>query len=382
MNEFHPIADLFPLMQGAEFDDLVNDIRQHGLHEPVWLYEGKVLDGRNRLRACNVADVEPEFREYDGDDPVGFVVSLNLHRRHLNESQRAMLAGKVAKIPNGGDRKSDQWTNSSTDLTNSKAAKLLNVGTTAIKAAKQVQSKGVPDLIQKVDSGEVRVSAAADIAGLPKSQQEVIASLGAETILRVAKEIRSKKESERRKQRMNKLSELSTPELSTERKYPVILADPPWEYDYSTSNSRRVDNHYPVMSLKDIQSMPVLQIATDSAALFMWATSPKLTDSLVVMSAWGFTYRTCAVWDKQVIGMGYWFRQQTELLLVGTRGQMPAPDPSVRAPSLITAKRNGHSEKPEEVYRIIESMFPGLPKIELFSRRRREGWSAFGNEVA
>lgn len=88
----HPLAGLFPLIEGQHFDELVTDIRSHGLREPIWLYQGQILDGRNRYRACIEASVTPQVREYIGDDPLGFVLSLNLHRRHLTDGQKAVLA--------------------------------------------------------------------------------------------------------------------------------------------------------------------------------------------------------------------------------------------------------------------------------------------------
>jgi hypothetical protein len=86
---FHPLADIFPLLEGAEFDGVVADVRAHGVREPIWIYEEQVLDGRNRYRAAAVVGVRCPTRFYQGDDPVGFVVSMNLKRRHLSESQRA-----------------------------------------------------------------------------------------------------------------------------------------------------------------------------------------------------------------------------------------------------------------------------------------------------
>src|SRR3974377_1659591 len=90
--ESHPLAALFPLLSGTEFDDLVMDVKQHGILEPIWLYQGRILDGRNRYRAAQASGVDCPMREYRGSRPIDFVVSLNLKRRHLNESQRAMVA--------------------------------------------------------------------------------------------------------------------------------------------------------------------------------------------------------------------------------------------------------------------------------------------------
>ncbi len=97
----HAYADLFPLLDGPELQSLADDIAANGLREKIWLYEGKILDGRNRWAACKLAKVEPQTREYRGSDPLGLVVSLNLKRRHLNESQRGMIAARLATLKLG-----------------------------------------------------------------------------------------------------------------------------------------------------------------------------------------------------------------------------------------------------------------------------------------
>ena len=162
--------------------------------------------------------------------------------------------------------------------------------------------------------------------------------------------------------------------------YSVIYADPPWRYEYSQSESREIENQYPTMDLDSICNLAVP--AADDCVLFLWATSPKLEDAMRVIDSWGFTYRTCAIWDKQKIGMGYYFRQQHELLLVATKGSPPVSDPSDRVSSVISAPRGEHSRKPEIIYEVIESMYHGRPMVELFCREPREGWAVWGNEVA
>jgi len=92
--KFHPIADIFPLMEDSEYDDLKNDIAENGLLEPIWVYDGMILDGRNRYRVCDDLGIKPEIKVFDNGSPMSFVVSLNLRRRHLNSSQRAMAASE------------------------------------------------------------------------------------------------------------------------------------------------------------------------------------------------------------------------------------------------------------------------------------------------
>ena len=133
------------------------------------------------------------------------------------------------------------------------------------------------------------------------------------------------------------------------------------------------------MSLAEIKRLDVP--ACDDAVLFLWATSPKLEEALEVLKAWGFQYRTCMVWVKDKIGMGYYARQRHELLLIGKRGNLPVPDPEDRPDSVVMAPRAGHSEKPEVFYEVIERMYPTCERVELFARHPRDGWAAWGNQA-
>ena len=164
--------------------------------------------------------------------------------------------------------------------------------------------------------------------------------------------------------------------------YTVLLADPPWRYDFSQTENREIENQYPTMSLEDICDMSVREIAYSDSVLYLWTPCPKIKEALEVMEAWGFEYKTNAVWVKEGgIGMGYWWRNQHELLLVGTRGNFSPPVDEKRTPSVIYASRGRHSEKPVIVYELLEDLYPDMAKIELFARKQREGWAVMGNEI-
>lgn len=378
--EFHEFANIFPLLSGNEFEELKRDIHAKGLCNPVIVLDGKILDGRNRFKACQDLGVTADFVEYSGNDPLSDVISWNLIRRHLNEGQRASVAAKLANMPAHRPNKSANLPTS--QVSQSEAAAMLNVSERSVRTAKKIQETADDSLLEKVESGSVSLNAALDIAELPKEDQKEIVAKGEREILLVAKEIRAKKAEEKRKERIEKIVEISKGnlELDKSQKYPVILCDPPWRYEHIETESRAIENQYPTMALQEICDMPVTDISADDSIIFMWTTSPKLEESFQVMNAWGFSYRTCAVWDKEVIGMGYYFRQQHEILLVGTKGSLPTPSPSDRVSSVIRAKRGQHSAKPEIVYEIIEAMYPEVPKIELFCRSPRNGWNVWGNQ--
>lgn len=175
-------------------------------------------------------------------------------------------------------------------------------------------------------------------------------------------------------------------------RFSLILADPPWEYEFSKSDSRRIDNQYTPTSLEELKKLEVP--AAEDSVIFMWAPGPKLREALELLNAWGFDYKTDMVWVKGTvqdgfelpeqpqIGMGYYARKAHELLLIATRGNgLELPDEQVRPADVIVAPRGKHSVKPEEVYDIIERLFPVYRKLELFARGKREGWTVWGDEA-
>lgn len=171
-----------------------------------------------------------------------------------------------------------------------------------------------------------------------------------------------------------------------DKKYGVIYADPEWRFEpwsRATGMDRSPDNHYPTSCLEVIAARDVASIAAKDCALFLWATGPMTPHAFVVMAAWGFDYKSQYVWTKDRAATGYWNREKHELLLIGTRGDIPCPAMGTQWDSAILAPRGAHSAKPDVFAEMIEAYFPNLPKIELNRRGPpRPGWDAWGNEAS
>lgn len=422
--EFHPYAELFPLIEGDDFERFAADIREHGLRDQIVLLDGRILDGRNRYRAAihhslSGADGDAAwFRDFDHlveGDPLAWVLSKNLARRHLNESQRAMVAARLANIRHGGVRTGgDQAANLPLDpkaerVSQQAAALALHVSARLVRQAKAVQTMGTAALIELVLRG-----------GLPVSQAERAALLDADAQARVVElAIRGKSNVVRTviKQGARNLREQELGRrlrALPDKKYGFILADPEWEhttFSLVTGMDRSPANHYPTSSEKEIAARDVQNLAAPDAGLGLWTTD--LARGIRVMESWGFTFKSYFVWAKDIAqvdltdamrdagladrtfhvvgppGTGYWHRDRTELLLIGTRGRFVAPAMGTQPESLWFAPRpkvegsarGRHSAKPENAHLWIEQNWPSLPKIELNARAARPGWDVWGNEA-
>jgi len=349
-------------MEGQDFETFKADIAENGLLEDIWLHpDGSIIDGRNRHRACIETETQPRFRIWDEQgDLVSFVVSLNLHRRHLNESQRAMIAARIANMP-----KHIHKTDGSIDLSQPDAAEVMSVSVPSIKRAKKVLELGTEGLQQAVDAGKVAVSAAAKVAEMPEEHQEFFVGL-----------VNSGVSTSKAKRETVRHSRDEAPPLP-DGKYCVLYADPPWEYDNSGFDQSAA-SQYPTMSVEEICNLPVEDLTQDDCVLFLWGTSPLLPEALQVMAAWGFKYKASRVWVKdRAPGMGWFVKTRHEFLLIGTKGQA---HPRIRLDSIIEAPVTGHSEKPQAVYGDIETAYLGS-KLELFARNEKGDWDMWGNEI-
>ncbi len=174
------------------------------------------------------------------------------------------------------------------------------------------------------------------------------------------------------------------------KKYKIIYADPPWSFKVwsDKGKGRSAENHYPIMSKKEIQTLPIQDIADDDAVLFLWVTAPCLVEGMELIEKWGFEYKTIGfTWvkrnkiaDSWFWGMGYYTRANAELCLLATKGK-PLERVSKSVHQIVDERIMKHSKKPDVVRDKIVELFGDIPRIELFARERVDGWDAWGNEV-
>jgi len=313
--KFHPLSEIFPLMQGREFDELVADIRANGLREPIWTYQEQILDGRNRWRASKEAGLtDIPQREYSGSDPVGFVVSLNLHRRHLDESQRGVVARRLATVRQGARTDLEPRANLP-EVTQEQAAELLNVGLRTVKTAGRVLDNGDPSLVSAVERGEVSVSAAADVAELPKEQQREIVARGEKEILAAARRLREEKKKERQLYRAAKKAEIPDDLPRITERYTLLEGDLLKAGEDIPDNSVDwiiTDPPYPKEFLPVYESLSELgaRVLRPGGSLLMMVGQSYLPDVIRLASTrlayyWTLTYLTPGgqspnVWTRRV----------------------------------------------------------------------------------
>lgn len=402
--EIHPAAQVFPMMSDEELAVLSGDIRDNDQREPIILIKlddgtSAILDGRNRFLACAQAGVTPEFDWYEGDDPIGYVLSLNLHRRHLNESQRGVVGAKLKYLYEAdaekrrlanlkqnqaddaeGDR-AGRSAHSGPGRARDQAADAVNVGSRTVGKAEKVLENGVPELIEMVEQGRIRVELAEKLAARPpEEQRKVIAKIKAEL---AEKPTKNAKAIVRRYDKDKVIETIRRePQPLPEGPFRVIAADYPWEYEKRKEDgTQRNQTPYPTMTIEEGVALgeQIQKIAYFDCILWFWTTNAHMPVAHEIVRAWGFTHKTILTWDKGRIGTGDWLRGQTEHCIMAVRGT-PVVN-LTNQPTIIHAPpTKEHSEKPDEFYELVEELCPGS-KLEMFSRKGRPDWQAWGAEA-
>lgn len=420
----HSLANIFPMIDESseEWTAFVTDIKTNGLNNPIVRLDGKILDGRNRERACKQAGIEPRYVDYEktnhaGKPPIVFVWSENVHRRHLNASQRALSTARrddlmsefasQAKAAHAGAVQSKPLTKSTTNTlpisvksipsqTHVIAAKAAQVAPSTMQAAitlRKAEAAGtvLPQVVAAVESGKLSVDAAANLARVPKSEQKQVLAHVTKSLKGDAAEIRGSavkhvlKENARervRDENRAQIAQVKEPSrLVGLAKFSTIMIDPPWDWgdEGDADQFGRARPDYATMSIEQIEALPVGKLAESDSHMYMWITNRSLPKGFRLLEAWGFRYVTMLTWAKPNFGMGNYFRGQTEHVLFGVRGSLMLKRKDVG--TLFSAPRGegGHSSKPSAFYDLVESCSPG-PYLEMFSRSNRKDWTQWGQE--
>lgn len=390
--EFHDYTRVFPLLEGADQAALEDSVRQHGVRQPIVLHEGKILDGRNRFLAAHKLGLDIAVlptRVFDAEtegSALDFVWDANANRRHLNETQRAFAAAEMETLRHGGRRESQEphAALETKTLTRDELAQRHGIGRGAIYEMSIVRDQGVPELKDVARRGKVSLRTAKTIAELPPAVQQSIirrSTEGADADCARALRVETAKVKQR-----GKLADIAKANRAldvADKTYDVIYADPPWQFEEDiTGSNRAVERHYPTMSTEEISTLPVDKLAAENSILFCWTTDHHLREAEGVVERWGFKRRARLVWVKNSIGLGKFVRNKHEFLIVGTRGDFPAPPTDCIPESVIMFPKRGHSVKPP-LHEMMEKMTPGLTRrIELFAREPVPSWAAWGNQLA
>lgn len=369
----HEAAALFPLVSGQELEELASDIHERGLLNPIVLYEGKVLDGRNRMAACKRAGVPMRFENWrdPGCGPVAWVISQNLHRRHLTASQRAVIALDALPLFEAEAKKRQSIAGASSapgrpkdvqkvapvsgEKSRDQAAEAFNVNRQYVSDAKRIAQEA-PQLIDQVREGT-------------------------KTLTQAKREVKEMKREQRRDENRAAIATADVTKAVPKAKYATIVVDPPWDWgdEGDADQLGRARPTYGTMSFEELRAFQLGEWADEDCHLYLWITNRSLPKGFTLMADWGFRYVTCLTWCKPSIGMGNYFRGSTEQVLFGVRGSQPLKRKDLG--TWFTAPRPGrHSAKPVEFSELVESASPG-PYLEVFARSQRDGWVSMGAEA-
>jgi N6-adenosine-specific RNA methylase IME4 len=380
--------NIFPEMQPDDYNRLKSDMVKNGYDStmPIMLYQGDIIDGWNRFNVCCELGIEPVTADYKGSDSdaIEYIMRTN-KRRNLNSSQWAciateaeeMLKGIAEAVESERKRKIAEQMQGNENRKETKQIAQLIVESESPQKKERIESK--QKAAELFNTNRTYISEAQKLKDTAPEVFDQVKN-GLKTITEVKKEQKiEQKRQERDVKNAEIMKIIESGALEHVSEFEIVLADPPWRYDFSETECREIENNYPTATIEDICSHAPK--TTPDSILFLWATAPKLREAMQVVDAWGFEYKTHAIWDKCKIGMGYWFRGQHELLIVATKGNASPPISENRVSSIFKETRGEHSKKPDCVYEWIESAFVSYKKLEMYARSNRPGWHSWGAEA-
>lgn len=349
---------------------LEESIKGEGVRDAIIVnLQGVILDGYTRYEIAlkydkEIGTIERSFE--NKFDEREFIIKANLERRHLNQYQRAILGEGLLKIEKERARERQQEARHKRGIVKEKFPEL--------KPAIEGQSR---DLAAKaVGISGKQLERVIEIEKEATDEQKDDLIYGRKSVNKVYADIK-------REERLDEQEKGRQASALPEGKFNVIYADVPWKYNNQIEKWGSVSLHYKDMAMEEIYNVEIP--SAENAVLFLWVTNPMLLEGLKLSKEWGFEYKTNMVWVKTNLkkpGSGFYIRGRHELLFICTKGSF-LPDQRGKKPmgSVIEADVGEHSEKPEIAYEIIESMYPGAKYLELFARKKRKGWTSWGDEA-
>ena len=363
-NEF---KNLIPPLTPDERKGLEESILSEGCRDALIAWNGVLVDGHNRYEICEKYGLPFSVTETDfesRDAVIEWIIKNQFSRRNLPLYERARLALRLkpviaerAKEQQGTRTDISQKSVKSID-TQKELAAAAGVSHDTIAKVEKIEANATPETKEALRRGEMSINQA--FREIQKNDQK------------------AKREEAIQDQIAKPKTSNHVDIYSTDKKYRVIYADPPWSYNdkQDTEKLGGAVKHYPTMPLDEICAVPVP--AEKEAVLFLWTTSPMLEDSFKVINAWGFKYKSSFIWDKVLHAMGHYNSVRHEFLLIATRGSC-TPDVPKLLDSVVSIERTEHSRKPKEFRDIIDTLYPLGNRLEMFAREAPDGWDVWGN---
>ena len=362
---------LIPPLTGEEYHGLEESILKDGCRDALVLWDDTIIDGHNRYEICTKHNIPFDTVQMDFDnreDAISWIIMNQFGRRNLPAYERARLALRLKSYFTDKAKekeferkttcqKSDKSFMPTVD-TKKELAKVAGVSHDTIAKVEKIEKQATPEVKEQLRTGEMSIN-------------QAYKSIKREELLQ-------KREDAIQEQIERPKTTNHIDIFTTENKYRVIYADPPWSYNDKQNIEvlGGAEKHYTTMPLQDICDLPVP--AEDNAVLFMWVTSPLLEDGFKVINAWGFKYKSSFVWDKIAHNMGHYNSVRHEFLLIATKGSC-TPDVPKLFDSVVSIERTEHSRKPKEFRDMIDTLYPSGGRLEMFAREAPEGWDVWGN---
>jgi N6-adenosine-specific RNA methylase IME4 len=370
--EVHPSAELLPEMDDSMYQALVDDINANGQRQHIALFNGQIIDGRARYKACQELGVTPMVQEINLDPSKApdAIASMNLIRKHWTDGQRAMLAARITTTALGSNQRQKDA------VTQTDAAKRFGVSVDSVQRAQQVLKKNHKALVDHVVRGDIPLTAAAS-AATHLSGPTITTLLKGDKLEEFARKVGFAVNTIKAKEGAANDDDAADAASKKQADEPLVFKLPLGSQKFGLIYANPLAQS-DLLSFEQMSTMPVSQLADEDALLFLWTSNSKLVSALKLMKSWDFQYKTTFVWDKQLSGGGTFHNGRHDLLLVGVRGSGASIPQKTRPESLLREKVGGGLRKPIEGYVMLETVYPSLRKIELFCDGiARDGWTSW-----